>query len=138
MTPRTLVLALAISTLAAAPSARADDGPRAGLDGGARRFAFLDAPPPAPVLRAPAPEREGDEYARKSWEAFPEVGFGAPFCRGTSLGAGHCGDTGNGPVLGGGALYRLSPYVGLGAVASFASFQVDSPATAGAFSSASF
>jgi hypothetical protein len=48
---------------------------------------------------------------------------GAPFCRGDATGANHCGDAGSGAALGGGALYRLTPYVALGAAASFASFQ---------------
>jgi hypothetical protein len=102
------------------------------------RASFLDSPPPLPAPRAPEPAREGDEYARKSWEAFPEAGFGAPFCRGASFGSGLCGDTGNGTVLGGGALYRVSPYVGLGAVASFASFHLDAPPATSSFSRASF
>jgi hypothetical protein len=131
MSPRTFALALPLGlvSLAVAPAARADDAPN---------FAFLDAPPPAPAPRAPAPAREGDEFARKSWEAFPVVGFAAPFCRGPSLGAGHCGDNGHGPVFGGGALYRVSPYVALGATVSFASFQLDAAPNVAAYSRASF
>jgi hypothetical protein len=133
MSPRTIALALGLSSLAIASVARAE-APAAG----ASRFAFLDAPPPEPAPRAPAPAGEADEYARKSWEAFPLAGFAAPFCRGPSLGLGDCGDSGHGTVLGGGALYRISPYVALGATVSFASFQLDGPPSAGAYSRASF
>jgi hypothetical protein len=131
MSPRSLAIAVSLSTLGLAPRASAQQS------SDAAHFAYLEAPPPPPAPAAPAPAREGDEYARKSWEAFPEASFGAPFCRGDSLGAGHCGNTGNGAAFGGGALYRLSPYVALGASVSFASFQLDTPAPA-AYSRASF
>jgi hypothetical protein len=139
MLPRTVAVALGLSRLLLAPLACAGDGPTAAPNGAeAARFAFLEAPPPPPVPRAPAPAREGDEFARRSWEVFPQLGFAAPFCRGASLGRDHCGDSGNGTVLGGGALYRVSPYVALGAIASFASFQVDAEPGISAHSRASF
>jgi hypothetical protein len=125
MSPRNVCLALALSLLAMPNAARAD-------------FRFLDAPPPAPAPRAPAPAREGDEFARKSWEAFPLAGFAAPFCRGPALGAGHCGDNGVGTVLGGGAFYRITPYVALGAAVSFTSFQLDAGPGVAAYSRTSF
>jgi hypothetical protein len=128
MSPRNLALAVGLSTWALAPAARAESP----------RFAFLDAPPPEPAPLAPAPAREADEFARKSWEVFPVAGFAAPFCRGPSLGAGRCGDNGRGTVLGGGALYRLSPYVALGAALSFADFQVDAAPGVAAYSRSSF
>ena len=109
----TIAFTLALSPLALATPAAADE---------AGRFAFLDAPPPAPASMPPAPARESDEYPRRAWEGFPEVGFSAPFCRGDSFGVSHCGDSGSGTALGGGALYRLSPYVGLGFDATFSSF----------------
>jgi hypothetical protein len=83
---------------------------------------MLDAPPPAPAPLPPAPASEGEEYPRHAWEGFPELGLGAPFCRGDSFGLGRCADSGSGTALGGGALYRLSPYVGLGLNATFAGF----------------
>jgi hypothetical protein len=124
--PVRLAFALGLATFVVAPRAHGEaDRAPAPLDASARRFAYLDAPPPAPAPRAPGPAREGDEYARKSWEFFPEAGFAMPMCRGDSFGPGRCGDNGNGTVLGGGGLYRVSPYVALGAAASFASFQLD-------------
>src|SRR4051794_12230135 len=119
MSLRTLAVAVGLFTFAFA--GRASAQPFAG----GTQLAYLEAPPPAPAPRAPEPARESDEYPRKSWEAFPEVSFGAPFCRGDSLGAGHCGNNGNGSALGGGALYRLTPYVALGASISFANFQLE-------------
>jgi hypothetical protein len=140
-----LALAIGLASLAVVERAqgqaiRADaplEGSAGPIGGSARSFAFLDAPPPAPRPLAPGPARESDEYARKSWEFFPEAGFGTPTCRGDSLGPGRCGDSGSGTVLGGGALYRVSPYVALGAVAAFANFQFDRVAPS-AYSHASF
>jgi hypothetical protein len=128
MSTRTFVLAFGLASVTLASTAGAD----------ASRFAFLEAPPPAPAPRAPEPAREADEFARRSWEAFPFAGFAAPFCRGPSLGAGRCGESGQGPVLGGGALYRVSPYVALGATVSFASFHLDAAPNVSAYSRASF
>jgi hypothetical protein len=127
MSPRTPAIAFGLLGFALASRAHGDG-----------RFAFLESPPPPPAPAAPLPARQGDEYARKSWEAFPQAGFGAPFCRGDALGAGHCGDNGTGGVFGGGALYRVSPYVALGAVVSFASFQLDQALGPRAYSRASF
>jgi hypothetical protein len=94
----------------------------AAVSEGASRLAFIDAPPPAPRAPGPAPLREEDEYGRRTWEAFPTMSLDTPFCRGDALGSSHCGDTETGTSLGGGALYRLTPYVGIGAAASFTSF----------------
>ena len=107
--------------------------------GGARRFAFLDAPPPLSKDVAPEPTREGDEYPRRSWEAFPSGGAGTPFCRGTSWGVGQCGDAAAGATVGAGLLYRVSPYVAIGIDASFARFtsRASTPGTA-AYSHASW
>ena len=101
-------------------------------------FAFLEAPPPAPPPAPPLPAREGDEYPRRSWEFFPEAGLGAPLCRGDALGASHCGDNGVGSVFGGGALYRVTPYVALGGGVSFATFHLDPSLRPGAYSQANF
>jgi hypothetical protein len=101
------------SLLAVGPASAADE---------VGRHSLLDAPPPAPAPFPPAPAHEADEYPRRTWEGFPELGVGAPFCRGDSFGLGHCGDSGSGTALGVGALYRVSPYVGLGLEASFAGF----------------
>jgi hypothetical protein len=131
MSPRRVGLAVGLSSIAWALCARAGGSESA-------RFAFLDAPPPEPAPRAPAPAREGDEFARKSWEAFPLAGFAAPFCRGPSFGAGNCGSTRRGTVLGGGALYRITPYVALGAAFSLANFETDAEAGATAYSRSSF
>ncbi len=128
MSRRNVVLAFGLVTFAFAGRASAES----------RTFAFLDSPPPEPAPGGPAPAREGDEYARKSWEAFPDVGFVVPFCRGDSFGAGRCGDNGGGTALGGGALYRVSPYVALGADVSFASFSLGAGSMPAAYSRASF
>lgn len=88
------------------------------------RHSFLDSPPPAPAPLPPDPAREADEYPRRAWEAFPEVGLSAPFCRGDSFGLSHCGDSETGRALGGGALYRVSPSVGLGLEATFSGFRL--------------
>jgi len=134
MSHANLALALALSTVAFAERANAEGF----VGGGSGRFAFLEAPPPAPAPASPAPAREGDEYARKSWEAFPTFGVGAPFCRGDSLGPGRCGDSGAGTVIGGGALYRVSPYVALGADVSFVTFALGAESMPAAYSRASF
>jgi hypothetical protein len=115
-------LAIALGALLLPASAMADE-------------TYLDAPPPLPAPRAPAPARDADEFPRRSWELFPEAGFGSPFCHGASFGAGRCGDSGNGPVFGGSALLRVSPYVAFGATAAFADFHLDetpAPAHSGA------
>jgi len=153
MSPRTLAIAIALLGSAIASHAHGDgllsgrsgSPPADGLLSGRSvsppadvKFAFLEAPPPAPAPAPPPPAREGDEYPRKSWEIFPEAGFGAPFCRGDALGASHCADNGNGSVFGGGALYRLTPYVALGAIVSFANFHLDPSRGPGAYSRASF
>jgi hypothetical protein len=133
-----LALAIGLASFAIAQRAQGDAvRANAPVDASARGFPFLDAPHPPPRPRAPGPARESDEYARKSWELFPEAGFGTPICRGDSLGPGRCGDSGSGTVLGGGALYRISPYVALGATAAFANFQFDRVAPS-AYSHASF
>jgi len=106
-------------------SARAEPAPRA------PRFAFLDAPPPPLTELPPEPTREGDEYPRRAWEAFPSGGVGTPFCRGSAVGAGHCGDATSGAIIGAGALYRVSPHVAIGLDASFARF-ASRASTAGA------
>jgi hypothetical protein len=85
-------------------------------------FAFLDAPlGPLPDL-PPEPTREGDEYPRRVWEAFPSGGVAAPFCRGSIYGLGQCGEATSGATLGLGALYRVSPHFAVGLDASFARF----------------
>jgi hypothetical protein len=53
-----------------------------------------------------------------------------PFCRGDALGASRCRDTEAGTSVGGGALYRLTPYVAIGAVASFSWFGAPSASSA--------
>ena len=53
-----------------------------------------DAPPPTPLPAPPGPRPEGEEYARRSWEAFPLVGRGTPFCQGNSFGVGRCAEAG--------------------------------------------
>jgi len=118
MSPRALLIAftLALSALVLTCPAAAEE---------AGRFSFLDAPPPAPAPMPPAPALESDEYPRRSWEGFPEIGVAAPFCRGDSFGVSHCGDSGSGTALGGGALFRLSPYVGLGFDATFSNFALE-------------
>jgi len=88
----------------------------------APRFAFLDAPPPPLTDLPPEPTREGDEYPRRVWEGFPSGGIGTPFCRGTALGAGHCGEATSGATVGAGLLYRVSPYIAVGLDASLARF----------------
>jgi hypothetical protein len=93
------------------------------LGASATAQASLSLPPVAPLPLPPAPHPEPDEYARRSWELFPQVGGGAPFCRGDSFGFTHCGDTGGGTSFGAGALYRLTPFIALGLEANFANFQ---------------
>ncbi|HKQ71205.1 MAG TPA: hypothetical protein VJT73_17795 [Polyangiaceae bacterium] len=88
---------------------------------------FLDAPPPAPPPEPPEPAREAEEFARRAWEVFPQIGLAAPFCRGGTAGLGQCGNTESGAAFGGGALYRLSPHVGLGLEASAAGFRFEVP-----------
>jgi hypothetical protein len=105
-----------------------DPNPAAAL--GAHRWLFLDAPPPAPPPFPPDPAPEADEHPRRTWEFAPELGIGAPFCRGGGVG---CPGTGAGPSLALAALYRLSPYVALGLDAGFADFREDA-AVAGAHS----
>jgi hypothetical protein len=102
------------------------------------RHALLDAPPPAPAPFPPVPASEADEYPRHAWEGFPELGLVAPFCRGDSLGVGRCGDSSSGTTVGGGALYRVSPYVGLGLDATFAGFGLVVDGASGAYSRASW
>lgn len=139
MSPRAraiLYLALGPSIVAHGSSAHADEaGSRGALRGGP---SFLDAPPPAPAPLPPAPAREADEYPRRAWEAFPEVGLSAPFCRGDSFGLSHCGDSGTGTAMGGGALFRVTPYVGLGLEASFSSFELEVDGAHAAYSRASW
>lgn len=129
-------LALGLSLLALAPSAAAEGGRSAAGESAGR--SFLDAPPPAPPPLPPAPARESDEYPRRAWEGFPEVGLSAPFCRGDSFGVSHCGDSGTGTALGGGALYRVSPSVGLGFEASFSTFELAVDGAQAAYSRASW
>jgi hypothetical protein len=114
MSTRNIAGALGLSVLTVASSAF----------GAAGRFLYLDGPPPEPLSPPPAPARDADEFPRRSWELFPEAGLTAPFCRGDALGAARCGDAAAGTALGGGALYRVSPYVALGLEASFVSFRV--------------
>jgi hypothetical protein len=111
-------------------------GPFAAAQG--RNLSFLDAPPPAPAPLPPAPARESDEYPRRAWESFPEFGLSTPFCRGDSFGVSHCGDSGTGTAVGGGALYRVSPYVALGLEASFSSFELAVDGAQTAYSRASW
>jgi hypothetical protein len=93
-------------------------------------LAFVDAPPPAPRPAGPSPLREPDEYARRSWEVFPALAVGAPFCRGQALGSGRCGESSAGASIGGGALYRLTPYVAVGGEVHFTSFAASPSADA--------
>jgi hypothetical protein len=102
------------------------------------RFAFLEAPPPAPPPTPPAPARESDEFPRRAWELFPQLGLSAPFCRGDSFGVNHCAGIGNGTSFGGGALFRITPYVALGAEASFSGFDFAVDGAASTFSRASW
>jgi len=123
-----LALALGLSLLALAPTAAAEGG----------HFSFLDGPPPAPAPLPPAPARESDEYPRRAWEAFPEVGLSTPFCQGDSFGISHCGESGPGTALGGGALYRVSPSVALGLEATFSTFNLTVDGAQEAYSRASW
>jgi hypothetical protein len=129
---------LGLSTLALAPPALADEAGRRSREVPGAGFSFLDAPPPAPPSLPPPPARESDEYPRRAWEGFPEVGLSAPFCRGDSFGVNHCGDSGTGTAVGGGALYRVSPYVGLGLEASFSRFELAVDGAQAAYSRASW
>jgi hypothetical protein len=121
-------LALGLSLLGLAASTAAEGG----------TSSFLDSPPPTPAPLPPAPARESDEYPRRAWEGFPEIGLSAPFCRGDSFGVSHCGDSGTGTALGGGALYRVSPSVGLGLEANFSSFELAVDGAQAAYSRASW
>jgi hypothetical protein len=96
-----------------------------------QRFAFLDAPPPAPPPFPRDPGSEPDEHPRRMWELVPAFGAAAPFCRG----AGWC--AGNGGAVELAALHRFTPYVALGADISWVSFSADA-AGARAFSRASW
>jgi len=122
-------LALGLSILASAPFAAAEER---------GSFSFLEGQPPAPPPFPPAPARESDEFPRRAWEGFPEVGLSTPFCRGDSLGVSHCGDSGPGTALGGGALYSVSPYIGLGIEASFSRFELAIEGAREAYSRASW
>lgn len=95
------------------------------------RFAFLDAPPPAPPPLPPAPEREGSEWARKSWEIAPHVGWAAPACRSADGGASACDGIGAGTSFGAAALFRITPYIALGADLDAIDFAFD-PSASGA------
>jgi hypothetical protein len=124
MFSRRIACALSFSALTVASSAL----------GAAGRFAYLEAPPPEPSPLPPAPAREADEFPRRSWEAFPQAGLTAPFCRGDALGVARCGDATGGTALGGGALYRVGPYIALGLEASFVTFQVGAASLPAAYS----
>lgn len=97
---------------------------------------FLDALPPAPPPLPPAPDRETAERARRNWEVVPTVGWTMPSCRPASSGGSVCQGTGAGMNAGIGGVYRITPYVGLGAEVSAAEFRFDAVA-AGASSGAS-
>lgn len=93
-----------------------------------QRFAFLDAPPPAPPSLPPAPDREASEQPRKSWEILPHVGWTAPSCRTAPYGGSACSDIGAGVNVGIGGVYRITPYVGLGGELMLARFAYDAMA----------
>jgi len=93
-------------------------------------FGFLDQLPPEPPPFPPDPAPEPDEHPRRPWELLPEVGAGSPFCRGNGWGLGLCSGAGAGTALGMGALYRISPFVAIGAGAAFAAFRVRDGGTA--------
>lgn len=114
-----LVLLLASRALADAAPAKATFS---------QRFAFLDAPPPAVPELPPAPEREASEWARKSWEIVPNAGFTLPSCRTAPYGGGACGGVGSGLTAGVGGVYRMTPYLALGAAVELANFRYDASA----------
>jgi hypothetical protein len=93
------------------------------------RFSFLDAPPPAPPPMPPAPEREASEWARKSWEVSPHLGWTSAACRSADAGTGACDGMGTGTAIGAGALYRITPYVALGAELEAIDFAFDPSAS---------
>lgn len=87
------------------------------------RFAFLGAPPPALPALPPKPERSPTEWARRSWEIVARAGLALPWC---SHGAyAPCSGFGIGGTASVAGLYRITPYVGLGAEVAGASFRLD-------------
>lgn len=99
-------------------------------------LSFIDALPPAPPPLPPAPEREPSEFARKSWELLPHVGLTTPSCQAAPYGGSACADVGSGLMIGAGGVYRITPYVALGAELAVAEFRYDA-AAAGASRGAS-
>lgn len=93
-----------------------------------KRFAFLDALPPAPPSLPNAPEREASEWARRSWEILPHAGWTTPSCRTAPYGGSACSGVGAGVNVGIGGVYRITPYIGLGAEMTLASFGYDATA----------
>jgi hypothetical protein len=87
--------------------------------------------PPAPPEPSPAPEREPDEHARRSWEIAPRLGLVMPLCRGDQTGLARCESTGSGDGLGLHALWRVAPYVALGVQGDFARFTIDADTAEG-------
>lgn len=79
------------------------------------RYSFLEAPPPALLPLPPAPARAESEWARKNWEFVPSIGFAVPACRASGGAPSVCDDVGGGMSIGAAALYRVTPYVALGA-----------------------
>lgn len=96
----------------------------ASLDG----FGFLDEIPPAPREMPPAPDREAPEYARKSWEIIPNVGWTLPSCKAVDVGGNTCIGVGSGISFGISGVYRITPHAALGAEVEIAEFGYDSPA----------
>lgn len=86
------------------------------------RFAFLNEPPPALPGLPPSPERE-TEWVRRSFEVVAEAGLALPWC---SQGAfAPCAGLGTGLSASLAGIYRITPYVGLGAEIAAASFRID-------------
>lgn len=87
------------------------------------RFAFLSAPPPALPGLPPAPERAPTEWARRTWEIVADAGLALPWCSRGAFVA--CAGMGTGISASLAGLYRITPYVGLGAEIAGASFRLD-------------
>src|SRR5690606_596665 len=113
---RALRLVLALLVLVAGARTAAADSP---LD----RFAFLNTPPPALPSLPPAPERAPTEWARRSWEIVARAGLALPWCsQGAFAPCSGFGVEGTASLAG---LYRITPYVGLGAEIGGAGFRLD-------------